>query len=179
MSSCRKSKSFGFPVQGMKSVPLFFPTYLTRTEGLPPLRTSCITPVRNPLPSAQEAHIFHTSLWLDSSPESQVGLGGKRQYCSCPEDLMDSKQLDRTSGSFHPALCLWGEQQLNPTDDEKFSWLTRIPYVYCCQDWKYIRLSVYREVNQIGPLLCLFVALLLYDNSDDNPSQHLYFALCF
>lgn len=85
-----------FLVQGMNSVPLFFPTYLTRTEGASTTVHKLHHPGEKSSPvSTGGPHISHLFLTGQFSRKPGGAAGaGKQQYCSCP-DLMDSKQLDR------------------------------------------------------------------------------------
>lgn len=83
-----------FLAQGTNLIPLSFPTYLTRTEGVVTAAHKLYHPDEKSSPVSTEGpQISHLTLGRWGGRGGDVGR--KWQYCSCPEDLMDSKQLDR------------------------------------------------------------------------------------
>lgn len=102
------------------------PTNWQEQKVLPPLPTSCITLRGNPLTLAQKVHRLHAWIWLDSSPDGQVGLKKPRclflllprrlNGCWTREGFQDHVILPSASGKN-------GSEAL-PAPSQNLSWLT-------------------------------------------------------
>lgn len=146
MTSCRNNKTFGFSGPGY---------------GFSTAAHELHHPGEKLSPVSTEAHRFHTSL-SGQFPRRQVGVGGESSSISLVQKIWwILNNWTGHSGSFHPALCLWAEQQLSPTDNEKFS---HILLMYSVARTGIIRgYQPICKANMASPLLnyCMIIVVII------------------
>lgn len=167
---------------------LFSPlTTWQEQKVLPPLPTSSLTLMGNPLTSAERLTNFTPGYGWTVLQMGRCSWGRNSGcFCSCPEDLVDPRQVERAFRIILSIPLPLGRTAVKPLYIARTSPDSYMLFMYSVA--RIGNISSYQPTGKSSKYslsswsfryVFTDIALLLYNNSDDNPSLHLYVTLHF